>query len=68
MEINGILLGIYSNGIIQVVYKNLFESFEQIWKNAIEDTKDVQEMMYCVCFFNDLLEFSEIEVKLISKK
>ena len=57
MEINGLLLSIYKEEIISLVFSNLNELFHKIWIKSITETKDVQESLYSVCFFNDLLEY-----------
>jgi len=65
MEINGLLLSIYKEEIISLVFSNLNELFHKIWIKSITETKDVQESLYSVCFFNDLLEYAPMNVSII---
>jgi len=63
MEVNGLLLSIYKEDIVNLVLNNLSELYHKIWIKSINETKDIQETMTAVCLFNDLLEFTKMEVK-----
>jgi len=63
MEVNGLLLSIYKEDIVNLVLNNLSELYHKIWIKSINETKDIQEIMTAVCLFNDLLEFTKMEVK-----
>ena len=62
MELNGMLLNLYKDSIMDLVINSLYETFHQILIKSINETNDIQETMYCMCFFNDLLEYSRLEV------
>ena len=56
------LLGLYKEDILPLVFTNLYEAYLTIWNKSINETKIVEETMYSACFFNDLLEFATMQV------
>lgn len=61
MELSGILYKLYKEQLTDLVNNNLTSLFEQILINAVKTSKDEQELVYSLCFFTDVLNYSSIE-------
>ena len=64
MELNGNILKLFENNIqVQKLSFELLEPlFMEIWLNAIVKTKNENEILYSICFYDDLLKYQTSEV------
>lgn len=58
MELNGIIYKLYKENLTILVDENLTNLFVEILNNAIENTKDESEIVYTLCFFTDVMQYS----------
>ena len=63
MEINGILFKLFGAPFTALVAKNLFDSFKNNWINELkrERLKSDLEVLGSICFFDDFIEYGDIE-------
>lgn len=62
MELSGVLFKLYKEPLSDVVFNGLTGKFVNIFKNSIMTTRNEQEILYSLCFMNDLLSYSKITI------
>lgn len=60
MELNGILFRTFNGheNIVNLSISLLEPIYEKIWINAISTTKNETEVLYSVCFYDDIIKYS----------
>ncbi len=63
MELNGNILKLFENNtqVLNMSYEILEPLFNKIWVNAISKTKNENEILYSVCFYDDLLKYQSLD-------
>ena len=63
MELNGNLLKLFVNNsqVLRISFEILEPLFEKIWLNAINKTKNENEILYSICFYDDILTYQTPE-------
>ena len=61
MEINGNVFKIYKEDLSQVSMNYLAGLFENIWTNALQNTKNDNEIVQAMCYFQDLMEYGSLQ-------
>ncbi len=61
MEISGNALKIYKQDLSKVACFYLGELYEKIWSNAMQNSKNEQEIVQAMCFFQDVMEHGSQE-------
>lgn len=58
MELSGIIYKLYKESLTELVNSTLADLFYSILQKAVNETKDDQEIVYSLCFFTDVLAYS----------
>lgn len=66
MELNGIIFKLCKESITSIVVENLANLFQQLWEKAIKVTHRDQEILTCLCFFIDLISYSDYNVNYLT--
>ena len=63
MEVNGILFKLFRGPLTAIVAQNLYDSFLNNWNNCLQRKKFKSdlEILCSLCFFDDFMEFGDIE-------
>jgi len=62
MEINGFALKIYKEDLSPVAFNTLAGLYEKIWLYSIQTSKNDNEFIQAMCFFQDLMEYGNSQV------
>ena len=57
MEINGFAMKIFKEDLSPIAFSYLADLFEKLWTNSLKTTKNDNEIINSMCFFQDIMEY-----------